>query len=363
MSKRHHGRGRRFRKPAGRGAVPGTVISDPLSPKPKLRLICFDQEGFHASDDVQLDELSELLQREQVLWLNVDGLGDAATIERIGRIFNLHLLSLEDVVNVHQRPKLEDYGDTLFIVARMIGAGDRLETEQVSIFLGNNFVVTFQERAGDCFDPVRDRLQKSKTRMRLSGSDYLAYAILDAIVDAYFPVVERFSEQIDEIDDEVSTAMSRDVMSRIHNIRGDLLHLRKIVWRMRDVVNSLIRDDSPLVHDDVRIFFRDCYDHTIQIIDVVDSCRELSADIRELYLSQVAIRSNEIMKVLTVIATIFIPLGFISGVYGMNFNPTVSRWNMPELNWAYGYPFALFLMLSTAAALVAFMWRRGWMRR
>ena len=352
----------RFHKRAAPGATPGTLITDPQAPKPVLRLIQYGAEDFREQKLTDLDRLPSLLGKYPVTWLNVDGLGDAAAIEKLGQVFGLHPLALEDVVNVHQRPKLEEYSDHVFVVARMIALTDRLHTEQISIFFGDNFVLTFQESPGDCLEPVRERLRKTRGRTRRSGADYLVYALLDAVVDAYFPVIETYADRLDQLDDEVSTPSTPDVVARIHAVSRELALLRKTSWQTRDVVNALIREENPIVAEETRVFLRDCYDHTLQVADAADFYREICSDLRDSFFSQVTNRTNDIMKLLTIIASIFIPLSFIAGVYGMNFNPEKSPWNMPELNWVYGYPFALGLMGCIASGLIAYIWRKGWLR-
>jgi magnesium transporter len=239
-------------------------------------------------------------------------------------------------------------------------ANDELVSEQVSLFLGRNYVLTFQYLPGDSFDPVRSRLRTARGRIRNSGADFLAYALLDATIDGYFPVLEVYGTRIEEIEDRMSERVGSESIHQTHRLRSDLMLLRRFIWPHREAVHALLRDEHPLISAETRVYLRDCYDHTVQIIDVVETHRDLCADLRELYFTQVSTRTNEIMKVLTIIATIFIPLGFIAGVYGMNFNTAVSRWNMPELNWPFGYPFALGLMAAVAGGLLYLFWRRGW---
>ncbi len=367
MSKRHrhkHKHRHAFHRQADPGSSPGIVRPSPDANKPVIHAIRYGADVLVEADITDLNRLPEMLSHDTVLWVNVEGVGDAETIEQLGAIFGLHPLSLEDVVNIHQRPKVEEYEQYLFIIARMVSRDEHLESEQLSIFLGRNFLITIQDgREGDCLDPVRRRLRQRKSKIHTGGADYLAYAVIDAVVDAYFPIIEQYGDLIDQLDDEVTTGGSRQAITRILALRRDLLTMRKIAWRMRDAINVLIRDESELLDPDVHVFLRDCYDHTVQIIDVVDSYRELSADLREFYMSQIANRTNDVMKVLTIISTIFIPLGFVAGVYGMNFNTSVSQWNMPELHWRLGYPFSLALMGLIAGVLMYFFWRRGWLKR
>ena len=367
MSTKHVARTRKRRRPRFRrrtppGALPGTVAVDPAASRPVIQVMTYGPGQFAEQEVKDVEAVARLRGSAAVTWVNVEGLGDAGTIERLGAIFGLHALALEDVVNAHQQAKVEDYGDHLFIVARMINAGPHPETEQVSLFLGKNFVLTFQERPGDCLGPVRERLRKAKGRIRQLGADYLAYALLDAVVDAYFPVLEQYGETLDKLDDEISTQTARVAVTQIHDLRSDLLLMRRVIWPLRDMVSALARDPNPLVTSETRVFLRDCYDHTVQIIDLVETSREMCSDLRDFYLSAVNNRMSEVMKVLTVIATTFIPLTFIAGLYGMNFDPQVSSWNMPELRWHYGYPLTLAIMLAVATWQIVFFWRRGWLR-
>ena len=233
--------------------------------------------------------------------------------------------------------------------------------EQFSLFLGPNFVLTFDEQPGDCFDPVRERVRRKHGRVREAGADYLAYALLDTIVDCYFPLLERYGEQLEDLEETIISQPNHTVVAAIHDIKRDLLSLRRAIWPQRETFNTLLRDKTPLLTDETRLHLRDCYDHTVQLIDLIETYRELGADLMDIYLSSVSNRTNETMRVLTVIATIFIPLTFIAGVYGMNFNAGTSPWNMPELGWYWGYPLVLGLMAMVAAGQLFFFWRKGWL--
>lgn len=360
-SKRFHSFHRRHVRRPPPGASPGTLIVDPDAPLPRIRVIAY---GPDAIEDIVLDSVAALdgiVGRHAVSWIDVDGLGDSGVLRALGERFGIHSLALEDVINVHQRPKLEEYDDHLFIVARMPLQGEgALVTEQLSMFLGRDFILTFQERPGDCFEPVRRRIRESRGRIRRSGPDYLAYALLDAATDAFFPVLERQGERIELLEDEVMNAADREVHGRIHELKRELQTVRRCVWPQREMLNLLIRDDSAFVAPQTRIFLRDCFDHTIQLMDLVETYREVAADLVDIYLSSVSTRLNEVMMVLTVIATIVLPLTLITGIYGMNFDPDVSPWNMPELQWVFGYPFALGLMALVAAGMLLWFRRRGW---
>jgi len=345
------------------GTPPGTLIVDPEAPRPAIRILAYGPSAFVEQEIREPQQVRDFLDKWPVIWVNVEGLGEAETIRVLGELFGLHRLALEDVVNVHQRPKIEQYGDSYFIVARMVSLSEHLDTEQLSLFLGKNFVLTFQEgRPGDCLDPIRERIRQKRGRIRDAGLDYLAYALLDAVVDAYFPILEEYGERLEALEDEMLSGAYGDTVVRIHEIKRNLLTLRRAIWPLREVFNSLLRDENPLVTTETRLYVRDGYDHVTQIIDLVETYRELGSDLTEVYLSSVSNRTNEIMRVLTVIATIFIPLTFIAGIYGMNFNTALSPWNMPELNWYWGYPFSLVLMTAVALGLLLFFWRHGWLR-
>ena len=341
------------------GTSPGTLTVDPGALAPSLEVIAYGPEELTVEAQPTQDRLRALLESQPVTWLNVDGLGSSETIESIGRLFGLHPLALEDVLNVEHRPKVESYGDFYFIIARMSRGVERSDTEQVSVFLGRKFVVTFQERSGDCLDPIRDRLRSGRVRIRNSGADYLAYAIIDTIVDAFFPVVESFSDRLEDLEREILADPRQEAMVRLRHIKRELLTLRRAIWPLREALSSLTREESDLVTGATQIFLRDCYDHVVQLNDLIESQREFSTGLMDLYMSSISNRMNEVMKVLTMIATLFIPLSFVAGLYGMNFD-TASPWNLPELGWRYGYPFALGLMAGISVLFVIFFKRKGW---
>jgi magnesium transporter len=352
-------RPRRRRAPPG--TAPGTLIGDPGAPPPKIRLIAYGPDQIVEREIQNLDDLKQL-GSFPVTWVNVDGLGHVETIARLGQIFSLHPLALEDAVNVHQRAKVDIYPEHLFIVARMLRGSDRLETEQVSLFVGEGCLLTLQEHIpGDVFDPVRERLRSGRGRVRSAGPAYLAYALLDAVVDQYFPVLETTGERLESLETYVIENPSRDTATMIQRTKRDLLTLRRSIWPLREMLGTLAREPCPLISEDDRPYFRDCYDHTIQVMDLVENYRELGAGLTDIYLSSINNRMNEVMKVLTIFASIFIPLNFIAGVYGMNFDTRVSPLNMPELEWYWGYLFALGLMLLVVVGLLVFFWHRGWL--
>jgi magnesium transporter len=271
-------------------------------------------------------------------------------------------LALEDAVNTHQRPKVEEYDDHLFVVALMVDANGSADTEQVAFFIGEGYVITFQERPGDCFENVRDRIRKATGRIRTAGADYTAYALLDAIVDGYFPALEKMGDRLEVLEDRVIGTPESGNITELHDLKRDLLLLRRAIWPHREVFNTLIRDEHPLIAKETKLFLRDCYDHTVQLMDIVETYREMASGLVDVHISSVSVKLNEVMKVLTIVATVFIPLSFIASVYGMNFDRETSPWNMPELGWYLGYPFALLLMCASAAGLLWYIWKKGWLK-
>jgi magnesium transporter len=354
----------RFHRRTPPGASPGTLVADPRARPPRMTVFAYGpaETGELVERTIEdPEELRPLVGRGLVVWLNVDGLGDADKVLRIGEIFGLHRLALEDVLNTHQRPKVEPYGEHRFIVAKMVEWKDRLETDQLSLFLGQDFVVTFQEKPGDGFGNVRERLRAGRGLLRKSGPDYLAYALLDAVVDGYFPVLEVYGEGLEALEDRIVLELPRDCLLHIHETRRDLLTLRRAVWPLREAINQLLREADTPIQKETRLYLNDCYDHTVQIMDLVETYREVASGLMEVYLSSMGNRLNEVMKMLTIIATIFIPLTFVAGVYGMNFDPDSSPWNMPELRWFYGYPACLLVMAIIAGVLLFYFKRRGWL--
>lgn len=343
------------------GAPPGTLVPEPGAPRPAMEVIAYDGQHLHERAIRDPAEVRGLLEEWPVTWLNVDGLGDTVTITDIGEVFGFHRLALEDVVETHQRAKVESYDGYYFIVVRMPIPGDACDVEQMSIFFGPKYVVTFQERpGGDCLNPVRLRLRAGSGRLRAGGTDYLVYALLDVIIDQYFPHVERCGEQLDALEEQLYAARAHDLMAGLHDVKRDLLVLHRSIWPLRDALSNLLRAEAGMLTAETRVYLRDCYDHVIQLLDLVDTYRELAASLSDLNLSIVSYRTNEIVRVLTVISTIFMPLTFLAGVYGMNFD-TSSPFNMPELGWYFGYPLVILVMACTAAAQLLFFRRLGWL--
>ncbi len=350
------------RKHTPAGMPPGTLVADVTAPKPVISVITYSSDAFEERTIQDVTTLKECLGHWPVTWINVEGLGDVNMIARLADMLNLHRLAVEDAVNTLQRAKVEYYPNHLFMVAHMATIENDLETEQLSLFLGKNYVVTFQEgRPGDPFNPVRERIRHAVGHIRQSGADHLAYCLIDAVIDGYFPVLETTGERLENLEDEILIRPSRDTASHVHQTKRDLMTLRRTIWPLREALNTLLRDPNPLVTDETRLYLRDCYDHTVRIIDFIETYRELGSDLMDLYLSSISQRMTEVMKVLTIISTVFIPLTFISSIYGMNFRTEQSPWNMPELTWYFGYPFALSLMAVMAAGMIYFFYRKGWL--
>lgn len=367
MSKNHHRRRRdeasRQRRRSPPGADPGTLNADPLAPPPRITVIAYSPDKVVEKELHRPDEILAYLGHYPVTWINVDGLGDVAVLKRLGEIFHIHPLALEDVINVHQRAKLERFPEHQFLVFHQVDLQEHIESEQLSLFLGKDYVLTFQEEAGDCFEPVRQRIRQQVGLIRQAGPDYLAYALLDATVDHYFPALETYGERLDELETQIIASPESTTMTQIHDIKRELVKMRRKIWPLRDALNTLVRDPVPQVTESTRVYLRDCYDHVMRIIDLLETYRELASDLLEFQLSSVSYRINEVMRVLTVIATIFIPLTFIVGVYGMNFDPDTSPWNMPELRWYWGYPMVIGLMVVVTVGLLVFFHRKGWLRK
>jgi magnesium transporter len=323
-----------------------------------VHLIEYDQDVLEERRLPTAATFRELAASDRSTWINVDGLNDVDLIREIGSAFELHPLVLEDLVHTGQRPKVEEYDQYFFVVLRMLTL-DRstlsVKNEQVGIVLGDGYVLSFQERAGDVWQGVRDRLRGKSRRIRGRGADYLAYALIDAIVDNYFNILESFAEQVELLEEEVLEAPSQGTMHRIHNLRREMFVVRRAVWPLRELSNSLVRTESTLIDEGTQVFLRDVYDHTIQVVDAAETLREVVSGLMDLYLSSVSNRMNEIMKVLTIMASIFIPLTFLAGIYGMNFE------TMPELGFPWAYPALLSIMAAMAVGLLIFFKKKGWL--
>ncbi|MBR8830483.1 MAG: Cobalt/magnesium transport protein CorA [Chroococcopsis gigantea SAG 12.99] len=342
------------------GNEPGTLVIEPDANPSKIILIDYNVEQAIRKVDMTPNACTPYLGTNTVSWMDIQGLGSETVLKQVGEIFHLHPLLLEDVVNVPQRTKLEDYNDKMLIIAHMVRLnddGEGFETEQVGFILGKNLLLTFQEEElHDCFDTVRDKIRSAQGKIRELGSDYLTYLLLDSVIDNYFPVIEHYEERIEALEDNIIHQPTRHMMQELYNVRRELLSLRRLIWPMRNVLNLLMRDNNGLIAHDIQIYYRDCYDHVIQILEIIEAYRELAASLMDVYISSMGNKLNEIMKFLTVIATIFNPLTFIAGVYGMNFE------NMPELKWPLGYFACLGAMLLVALGLVYYFWRKGWFK-
>ncbi len=364
MSRRRHRHRHRRRGPrAGTLETPVTQDSRPRLPA-TLRMIACDGETTHEAEVTQAADLVAARERWPVIWIDVEGLEDQATIRTIGDIFEIGEFALEDAVTPDERPKVEMFGHQVLIAARTARfEGETVVTDPVGIFLGDRYVITFRERpVADAFADVRHRIRHGRTRLGQLGADHLCALLLDAVVDGYFPVLEQFGDRLEHLEQDALDNPSRDSLARIHDVRSDLMTLRRALWPTRDVLHALGREPTRFVGDHARDHFRDSYDHTMELLDLMESYREIGSDLRDIYLASLNNRMNDVMKVLTVIATVFMPLTFITGYYGMNFN-TNSPWNMPLLNFRYGSLVAAAIMACTTIGMVTFFWRRGWLRR
>ena len=343
-----------------RGLPPGTpvYVGEPMPHRPRVTVIDYDEANFLEKQVENVEQCFPFKDKPSVTWINVDGLHDTQLIQALAEKFSLHPLVQEDILHTDQHPKVEDLGDYLYIVLKMFRWDDRARegiSEQVSLILGSNFVLSFQERPGDVFDPIRDRIRTGKGRIRKMAADYLAYSLLDAIIDGYFVVLERLGDGLEELEDEIITRPSPKTLKELYRLKREGLLFRKSVWPVREVINGLERTETALMSDAINVYLRDAYDHTIQIIDTTETFRDMLSGLVETYLSSLSNRMNEVMKVLTIIATIFIPLTFIAGVYGMNFK------SMPELNWPWAYPIVLAIMFSVGVTMLVLFRRKKWL--
>lgn len=341
------------------GLPPGTLVhvGEKVQERTKITWMEYDERDVRESVPEDLPDGLPGALPTAVTWINVDGIHDVGLVERIGNRYGLHPLVLEDILNTTERPKMEDFGDYLFLVLKLF-SGNRdggARMRQISLILGTDFVLTFQEEESAAFEGIRERIRKGRGRIRKSGADYLAYALIDAAVDGMFGVLEKMGEDLESIEERLIDEPERGILVEIHGFKREMIDLRKSVWPLREVVNGLIRLETPLVKDTTEIFLRDVYDHTVQIIENIETYRDILSGMLETHLSSLSNRMNEVMKVLTIIATIFIPLTFIAGLYGMNFAV------MPELNWRWGYPASLVLMGCVAGFMLLFFKRKKWL--
>jgi magnesium transporter len=329
-----------------------------------LRMFCCDGTQVDETTVIRPEQLTVAREKWPVVWIDIEGLDDEATNRLIGDVFEIEELALEDAVTPDERPKVEVFGHQVLVAARTVRFdGDAIVTDPVCIFLGDRYLITFRERlARDPFELVRDRIRHGRTRIGHEGCDALCAFLLDVLIDGYFPVLERFGDRLESLEEEALDRPSRDSLVGIHDVRNDLMTLRRALWPTRDLLHALGREPTPLVGDHARAHFRDSYDHTMELLDLMESYREIGSDLRDIYLASLNNRMNDVMKLLTVIATIFMPLTFITGYYGMNFD-TKSPWNMPLLSYRYGAIVAAGIMLMTVSGMVMFFWRKGWLKR
>lgn len=343
------------------GLPPGTLVHTgnlPATGTTTINVLSYTPEDFHEYQPENFDQCIPVKDSGEITWINVEGLHDLELIKHFGACYNLHSLVMEDIVNTTQRPKIEDYGEYIFIVIRMIRFKEdqSIETEQVSMILGPGYLLSFQEGIeGDLFEPIRERIRTGRGRLRSLGADYLAYGLIDAIVDGCFTVLEGMGETVEDLEEELAEGPTQQILKRIINLKREIIFIRKSVWPLREVIGALERGESDLISDTSRIYFRDIYDHTIQVIDGVETFRDLLSGMLDLYMSSISNRTNEVMKFLTIVGTIFLPLTFLVGVYGMNFK------HMPELEWRNGYFGLWAFMVVLAVAMILYFKRKRWL--
>ena len=342
------------------GFPPGTLenLPDRKIKKTKITLMAFDEKDFSKKEYQIMDDLFPLKPAPHINWIDINGFPSSATLSQLGKHLKLHPLVLEDIATLDERPMIEDYENILFIVINAITFNDHnneIEKEQISIILGGNLVVSIQEKGENIFDIIRERIEYSRGRIRKMGSDYLAYTLIDIIIDNYFRVLEGIGEKIEYLEEELVSNPTTDTLQTIHELKRELIFLRKSVWPLREVINNLDRRESELISESLSVYLRDVYDHTIQVIDYVETFRDMISGMLDIYLSSLSNRMNEVMKLLTIISTLFIPLTFIVGLYGMNFN------YMPELQWVYGYPLVWIIMIIIGVIMIFYFKRKKWL--
>ncbi|HIJ71089.1 MAG TPA: magnesium/cobalt transporter CorA [Planctomycetes bacterium] len=342
------------------GLPPGTLvhIGERKLESVRITFIDYDEQSFQEKQLDNIEECFGFKVTPTVTWINIDGLHQTDIIEQVGKHFELHPLILEDILNTTQRPKAEDLEENIFIVLNMLSYNDRtqaVQSEQVSMVLGRNFVISFQENIGDVFEQIRDRLRNAKGRIRKMGPDYLVYSLIDAIVDSYFVILEKIGENIEQLEERLIHNPSDETLHQIHILKRELIGLRRSVWPLRELVGGIERSESVLIKESTEMYLRDVYDHTIQVIDTVESYRDMVSGMLDIYLSSISNRMNAVMKVLTIIATIFIPLTFIAGIYGMNFK------YMPELEWRFGYGLVLIIMVIVTCIMLVYFRKKKWL--
>jgi len=342
------------------GLPPGTLIhvGEKRAEKVKITVIDYDESRLEEKAVERIEECYPFKDKPTVTWINVDGIHDVDVIEKLGSNYAIHPLLLEDILNTEQRPKIEDFDDYLFLVLKMLSFDDEhseIKIEQVSLVLGPNYVISFQERIGDVFDPVRERIRNAKGRIRKMGADYLAYALLDSIVDSYFLILEKIGDKIEGLEEDLISNPDTKTLKTIHILKREMISLRRSIWPLREVISGISRKESSLIKETTGIFLRDVYDHTVQVIDTIENFRDMVSGMLDIYLSSLSNRMNEVMKVLTIFASIFIPLTFVAGIYGMNFA------YMPELGWKWGYFGVLAVMACIGIAMLVYFKRKHWL--
>lgn len=342
------------------GSSPGTLVhvGERKTDRPRLALLHYDADTLIERPLEDVDEALGLQTSGVTTWINIDGIHDISLMEHIGRQYGIHPLTLEDILNTTQRPKAETFDDYLFVVIKMLdydAQKNLISSEQISLILGQTVLISFQEDVGDVFAPVRERIRKGKGRIRTGGCDYLAYALIDAIVDNYFSILEKVGQRLEAVEETIDADPDAAILDEIHAIRRELIFLRKQIWPLREIIAHLSKDGAPFIGESTSPFLRDVYDHTIQTIDTIESFRDILSGMQDLYLSIISNRMNEVMKVLTIIATIFIPITFVAGIYGMNFS------NMPELSWRWGYLSVWLVIIAVVVGMVVFFRRKKWL--
>ena len=362
FKKRHFNSGQHNAVP---GAAPGELTANPLSHPTQLLIMGYGPEGFIEQECKTVEEIHAFTNTWPVVLINVIGLGNLEIIEKIGVQFGIDRLSLEDVLDTGHSPKIEYYEHYIFSIIKGSSLGEQLETEQFSLFLKKNVVIAFEEKPNQSsFVNVRDRIRRGIGRIRTCGTDYLYYALLDEVIDRYFPVLNNLNHQLTRMEDDImssdSNGYTNDIIRQIHHTKSDLLLLHRTIWPVSDLIGMLMREETPLITKATRIFLRDCHDHSKQANELTQFYRDTASGLLNTFLAYEGHKTNEIFKILTMVSAVFIPLNFIAGVYGMNFSAESSPFNMPELSWHYGYPFALFLMLATALFMLVYFKRSGW---
>jgi len=343
------------------GLPPGTLvhIGTKKVGESRIRILDYDEHGVREKKEALLDECVPFRDTDSVTWIDIEGLQDVGLLDRMGNSYGLHPLIVEDILNTDQRPKSDDMGSYIYVVLKMLDFNHtslEIVSEQVSIVFGRNFVISIQEgREGDLFEPLRERIRNGKGRIRKLGPDYLAYSLLDTIIDHYFLILEKFAERIETLEENLVSDPKPETLNQIHRLKREMIFLRKSAWPLRELIYNLEKSDSELIQPATKIFLRDIYDHAVHIIDSIETYREMLSSMLDIYLSSVSNRMNQVMKVLTIIATIFMPLTFLAGVYGMNFK------FMPEIGWRWGYPLVLFIMFTVAVVMLYLFKKKKWL--